>query len=627
MVYVLAVISMLLFLGGCRLTVGIKDNLGGSITSIDGNINCPDQCTYEYGSEDTVTLYAVPDSGYVFSGFENPDVCSNQGEPSFESGECRVFMDSNQTVVAVFSAMDGNQKPVVSFAEPSTENVGANLSVIVNAMDPDGKIEHVALTINNLPIRKEFSAPYEWGMANNDWTDAPLLNVPPGTHTLRAEATDNEGATTSVSRTVKVVNDDSGGDDVVAPTTMTGKIMAGYQGWFTAKNDGGYNKWDHWCDHKQDMPRPDNVKFDMWPDLREYAAKELYPTAFTYADGSNAGLYSAYNASTVDRHMKWCRDYGIDGVYVQRFMAAIHDGKRAYRDKVLLNVKAGAEKYGRVFANMWDINSLENKDPNGWHDAGLVDKIKQDWRHLVDNLRITESSRYLKHNGRPLIAIWGVSKEDVMDAQYADDLVDWFHKEAAPQYRASVMFGVTNEVGSTKVDWQDKPSAWQNVFRKLDIISPWTVGRFRGESGADHFYTEHVKPDKEKCDAYGVDYLPVVFPGFSACQKHDKECNATPRNGGKFMWRQFYNAMRAGSEMVYVAMFDEVDEGTAIYKIAENQDQTPVQWPSNMNHHEFIALDADGYDLPSDWYLRLTGEAAKMLRNEIVITPTIPIAP
>jgi hypothetical protein len=403
--------------------------------------------------------------------------------------------------------------------------------------------------------------------------------------------------------------------------------MAGYQGWFYAKNDGGYNKWNHWCSASQDMPKPSNVLFDMWPDLREYAASELYPTGFTYANGKNAGLYSAYNAPTVERHMKWCREYGIDGVFVQRFIASIYDGHRAYRDKVLVNVRNGAERHGRVFVNMWDINSLESK-PADWHNAGLVNKIKTDWMHLVDDVGITGSSRYLKHNGRPLIAIWGVSKMEVMDAQYADDLVDWFQRDAAPKYRASVMLGVTNEVGSSNVDWRNKSSSWQNVFRKVDVISPWTVGRFNSESGADNFYAQHVRPDKQKCDEYGADYFPVVFPGFSACQKKpEKACNACPRNGGKFFWRQFYNATRAGSEMVYVAMFDEVDEGTAIYKLVENQSQTPKEWPSNGEHHEFIVMDADGYKLPSDWYLRLTGEAGKMLRKQIGLTSTIPISP
>ena len=41
----------------------------------------------------------------------------------------------------------------------------------------------------------------------------------------------------------------------------------------------------------------------------------------------------------------------------------------------------------------------------------------------------------------------------------------------------------------------------------------------------------------------------------------------------------------------------------------------------------FVTLDADGQSLPSDWYLRLGGAGAKMLRGELPLSPTIPISP
>ena len=37
----------------------------------------------------------------------------------------------------------------------------------------------------------------------------------------------------------------------------------------------------------------------------------------------------------------------------------------------------------------------------------------------------------------------------------------------------------------------------------------------------------------------------------------------------------------------------------------------------------FIALDADGEQLPSDWYLRVTGEIGQMLRGERPVQPLI----
>jgi hypothetical protein len=67
-------------------------------------------------------------------------------------------------------------------------------------------------------------------------------------------------------------------------------------------------------------------------------------------------------------------------------------------------------------------------------------------------------------------------------------------------------------------------------------------------------------------------------------------------------------------------MFDEVDEGTAIFKAAETQAEVPAQG-------HFLSLDADGEKVPSDWYLRVTGEIGRMLRREIAPQPDLPIQP
>ncbi len=56
----------------------------------------------------------------------------------------------------------------------------------------------------------------------------------------------------------------------------------------------------------------------------------------------------------------------------------------------------------------------------------------------------------------------------------------------------------------------------------------------------------------------------------------------------------------AGTEMIYVAMFDEIDEGTAIMKVSDT--------PPNSDKAHFI--DNDG--APSDQDLWLTGQGAKM---------------
>ena len=64
--------------------------------------------------------------------------------------------------------------------------------------------------------------------------------------------------------------------------------------------------------------------------------------------------------------------------------------------------------------------------------------------------------------------------------------------------------------------------------------------------------------------------------------------------------------------MIYVAMFDEIDEGTAIMKISDS--------PPNSEKAHFVGNDG----VPSDHYLWLTGLGAQMLRKEIPLILNMP---
>jgi hypothetical protein len=63
--------------------------------------------------------------------------------------------------------------------------------------------------------------------------------------------------------------------------------------------------------------------------------------------------------------------------------------------------------------------------------------------------------------------------------------------------------------------------------------------------------------------------------------------------------------------MIYQAMFDEVNEGTAIFKCTNDP---PV------GDSRFLTLDG----LPSDHYLWLTGMGGKLVRGEIDVTAEPP---
>ena len=65
-------------------------------------------------------------------------------------------------------------------------------------------------------------------------------------------------------------------------------------------------------------------------------------------------------------------------------------------------------------------------------------------------------------------------------------------------------------------------------------------------------------------------------------------------------------AIDSGAKMIYVAMFDEINEGTAILKCSNEP-------PMNQPPANFLTYEG----LPSDHYLWLTGQAGKMLRREM----------
>ena len=88
--------------------------------------------------------------------------------------------------------------------------------------------------------------------------------------------------------------------------------------------------------------------------------------------------------------------------------------------------------------------------------------------------------------------------------------------------------------------------------------------------------------------------------------------NKIPRRAGKFWSYQAagFAAMEHQPLFIYAAMFDEVDEGTAMFKAASTLAETPAA-PA-----QFLYLSVDGTSVPSDFYLSLSGNFTANWRHK-----------
>lgn len=388
-------------------------------------------------------------------------------------------------------------------------------------------------------------------------------------------------------------------------STLHGTLLCGYQGWFTCPGDGAGRGWRHW--ERRGAFRPGSCTIDLWPDVRELDPDERFATEFRHADGSVAEVYSPLNEKSVARHFQWMRDYGLDGVFVQRFAVEVQGVMGLYHfNRVLANCRAGANQHGRTWAVMYDLSGLR---------AGGVQTVIDDWKMLVDHLHVGRDENdpaYLRHRGRPVVAVWGVGFNDDRRYSLAEcaRLVDFLKHD--PDYGgATVMLGVPTYWRTLQRDCLPDPLLHE-IVAAADVVSPWMVGRFGSPAEVERIAAEVWAPDVAWCREHDKDYLPVVFPGFSWHNMNRRSpLGQIPRLGGRFLWKQFVELRRAGVVMAYQAMFDEVDEATAIFKCTND----PPVGASPF-------LDYEG--LPSDHYLWLAGQGGRLLRGEIEPTEDLP---
>jgi hypothetical protein len=374
---------------------------------------------------------------------------------------------------------------------------------------------------------------------------------------------------------------------------VVGKISVGYQGWFACIGDGApINAWWHWSQNQSQPPSPSNNVIKAWPDMTEYT--KSYQTAYANLnDGAPATLFSSYDQSTVNTHFLWMQQNGCDTAALQRFNPNTAEGPT--RDAMAARVNSAAQTYGRKFYIMYDVT--------GW--TNMQSEIMTDWTTKMS--AYTASSAYARQNGKPVVCIWGFGFNDSnhpFTAAACLDVVNWFKGQGV-----YVIGGVPRE---WRTGTGGSRSGFLGVYHAFNMLSPWMVGAIGTAADSDNAYTTYTVPDEADCNANGVDYQPCVLPGDVSA--------GNQRVHGDFMWRQFYNMVRAGVQGIYISMFDEYGEGNQIAKTAATQAGVPAG-------SGLLSLDQDGTACSSDYYLRLTNDGGRMLKGQIALTATRPTPP
>jgi hypothetical protein len=378
--------------------------------------------------------------------------------------------------------------------------------------------------------------------------------------------------------------------------TLDKTHFAGFQGWFSCPSDKTGAGWAHWYRGGSNINNPSSLAVDNWPDTSELDADEKCPTPHKDALGNPIYLYSNANPKTIERQIRWAAQYGIDGLAVQRFASDLDPIRYPFYRQVLQNVQASAENNRRGFFVMYDGIA-----------PTTIDLIKSDWKKIKSE-GITNSPAYTFHRGKPVVGLWGLGfKERSTTSAQAADLIEFFRAEGA-----TVLGGVPSRWRTLTADSHPEKE-WANIYRSFDVISPWSVGRFISESAADAYTTAVTEPDLIETKRLHIDYMPTVFPGFSwhngRASTAASSVNAFPRKCGSFYKHQLDAAINAGATMIYTAMFDEIQEGTAIFKLAVDQKSVPKGL-------DVVPLNADGCtNAVSDMYLRIAGQASKMLKE------------
>ena len=119
---------------------------------------------------------------------------------------------------------------------------------------------------------------------------------------------------------------------------------------------------------------------------------------------------------------------------------------------------------------------------------------------------------------------------------------------------------------------------WAQVYAEMDVIQRWTVGRYRTLDAVDQWKDEVLVTDLKLTASAAPDlHACCVSWIFLAQPEERREREPDSAASRRVPRRQAYNAKTAGARVLKIAMFDQVDDGTAIMKAAAHRGDAPDQ--------------------------------------------------
>jgi hypothetical protein len=359
-------------------------------------------------------------------------------------------------------------------------------------------------------------------------------------------------------------------------STLAGKAMAGYQGWFRCPNDLNDIGWSHWDDNNatpftmQELYTSPGVT-SQWPNVSYYPASSQIGTdcpadQVVTASGKQGYVFSSANPDVVQQHFAWMQQYNVDGIFLQRFLGA-NQTPGAAPEWVLANIRKSAASTGRIWAIEYDVTGLT--------DANIVSTIESDWRWLHDSCHILQDTNYAHNAGKPVVFIWGLSLRPDISTASAQTLINFFKSD--PTYGGNYVIG---GIGN---NWPSLLSTWQSTYQMFNGLLVW-----QPQNNAN---------DHSTFASWGVDWYPHIWAD-----------HTTPGTG---YWSNLYNASAAGADRLFIGMFDEYNEGTAISPMSDDPPVSSPPFETNQGKSPF-------------WWLQLTSEGKAMMLKQTPLTPTMP---